>query len=119
MNYDGQEATEITERHIITSIYQKFLEIGSVEKHRIRFGRPSIITDDRINEIEEILNRKQQTNGRKIDREMNISMDKVHRIMRDIIRFKSYMMHSTQQLYVDEDMNLHVVEMSERFETHS
>ena len=44
---------------------------------------------------------------------MNISQDNTHHIMRDIIRFKSYMMHSNQQLY-DEDMNLRVVEMSKR-----
>ena len=57
-------------------------------------------------------NRESQTRVRKITREMNISKDKVHRIMRDIIGFKPYMMHFIQQSY-DEDMNLHV-EVSER-----
>ena len=106
-----QEAAEVPDRHTITSIYQKFLETGSVEYRRIRFGRPSTITDDRINEVEEALTRESQISVRKIGREMNISKDKVHRIMRDIIGFKSHMMHCTQQLY-DEDMNLRV-EMSE------
>ena len=107
-----QEAAEVPQRHTITSIYQKFLETGSVEDRRIRSGRPSTITNDRINEVEEALNREPQTSVRKIGREMNISKDKAHRIMRDIIGFKSYMMHCTQQLY-DEDMDLRV-EMSER-----
>ena len=71
------------------------------------------MTDDRINEVEEALNKEQQTSVRKIDREMNISMDKAHRIMCDIIGFKLYMMHYTQKLH-DEDMDLRVVEMSER-----
>ena len=57
------------------------------------------------------MNREQQTSIRKLGRKKNISKDKAHRIMRDIIRLESYMMHCTQQLY-DEDMGLHV-EMSE------
>lgn len=43
---------------------------------------------------------------------MNISKDKTHRIIRDIIGFKPYMMKCTQELY-DEDMHLRV-EMAER-----
>ena len=38
---------------------------------------------------------------------MNISKDKAHRIIRDIIGFKPYMMYCTQQLY-DEDMDVRV-----------
>ena len=37
-----QEAAEILERHIITSIYQKFLETSSIED-RIRSRGPSTI----------------------------------------------------------------------------
>ena len=90
--------------------YQKFLETGSVED-RICSGRLSAITDDIINEVEEALNKELQTSVRKIGREMNISKDKAHGIMRDIIRLKSYTMHCTQQLY-EEDVDLRV-EMSE------
>jgi len=106
-----QGAAEIPERHTITSIYQRFLENGSVED-RTRSGRPSTITEDTINEVEEALNREPQTSLRKIAREMNISKDKTHRIIRDIIGFKPYMMKCTQELY-DEDMDLRV-EMAER-----
>ncbi|CAM2708581.1 unnamed protein product [Rotaria socialis] len=100
----------IPERHTIISIYQKFLETGPVED-RIRSGRPSTITDDIINEMEEPFSKEPQTSVRKIGRELNISKDKTHRIMHDIIGLKPYMMHCTQQLY-DEDMDLRV-EMSE------
>ncbi len=55
-----QGAAEISERHTITSIYQRFLENGSVED-RTRSGRPSTITEDTINEVEEALNRESQT----------------------------------------------------------
>ena len=83
-----QQAMEIPERYTITSIYQKFLEISSVED-RIYSGRLSIIAD------EEALNRELQTSVRKISREMNISKDRAHRI----IGFKPYTMHCTQQFY--------------------
>jgi transposase len=86
-----QGAAEIPERHTSTSIYQRFLENGSVED-RTRSRRPSTITEYTINEVEEALNREPQTSLRKIAREMNISKDKTHRIIRDIIGFKPYMM---------------------------
>ena len=63
-----QEATEIPQRDTITPIYQKFLETDSVE-NCIPSGRPSTITDDIINAVEEDLNRKPQTSVRKIGRE--------------------------------------------------
>lgn len=43
-----QGAAEIPERHTIISIYQRFLENGSVED-RARSGRPSTITEYTIN----------------------------------------------------------------------
>ena len=45
------------------------------------------------------LNRKSQTIVRKTGREMNISKDKAHRLMHDIIGFKPHIMHCTQQFY--------------------
>ena len=59
-------------------------------------------------------NRTQQIALRRI-----VRSPKAHRMMRDIIRFKSYMMHCSQQLYDDEDMDLRVVEMSEQFDAYS
>ena len=45
------------------------------------------------------LNRELQTSVRKIGREMNISKDKAHQIMHDIIGYKPYMIHCTHQSY--------------------
>ena len=44
---------------------------------------------------------------RNIARETNISTSEAHRIMRDVIVSKTYMMHRTQQL-LDKDMNLRI-----------
>ncbi|CAF1187092.1 unnamed protein product [Didymodactylos carnosus] len=46
--------TNIPERHTVTSIYQKFLETGSVGD-RAHTGRPSTITEDKVQEIQQIL----------------------------------------------------------------
>ena len=86
-----QGAAEIPKRDTITSMYQRFLENGSVEDHT-RSERPSTITEYTIHEVGEALNREPQTSLRKIAREMNISKDKTHRIMPEIIGFKPYMM---------------------------
>ncbi len=101
-----REATEIPERHTISAIYQKFIDIGSVEDIKSP-GRPTTITEDKINEVEEALVTMPVNTVRNIARETNISKRQAHRIMRDVIGFKPYMMHRTQQL-LDEDMDLRV-----------
>ena len=106
-----QEVTHIPERHTITSIYQKFLDTGSVQDISPP-GRPTAITEDKINEVEQALSMQAVNSVRNVAQETNISKSQAHRIMRDIIGFKPYMMHCTQQLY-NEDMDLRV-EMSER-----
>ena len=103
--------TNISERHAITSIYQNFLETGSVED-RAHTGRSSTITEDKIQEIQQILDNEPVNSVRSVSREANVSRYQAHQIMRDFIGYKPYMMHSVQQLY-DEDMDL-PVEMSER-----
>ncbi|CAF0957579.1 unnamed protein product [Didymodactylos carnosus] len=102
--------TNIPERHTVTSIYQKFLETGSVGDHA-HTGRPSTITEDKVQEIQQILDDEPMNSVRTVTREANISKYQTHQIMRDIIGYKPYIMHSVQQLY-DEDMDIRV-EMSE------
>jgi hypothetical protein len=105
-----REATDIPNRHSITAIYEKFLETGSVQD-KIRTGRPSTITEEKIQEVEEILEVEPVNNVTSVAQDANITRYKAHRIMRDIIGYKPYIMHNVQQLY-DEDMDLRV-EMSE------
>ncbi|CAF1240464.1 unnamed protein product [Didymodactylos carnosus] len=102
--------TNIPERRTVTSIYQKFLETGSVGD-RAHTGRPSTITEDKAQEIQQILDDEPMNSVRTVAREANISKYQTHQIMRDIIGYKPYMMHSVQQLY-DDDMDI-CVEMSE------
>ena len=82
--------TNIPERHAITAIYQKFLKIGSVGD-RARTGRPSTITENKVQEIQQILDNESVNNVRSVAREANVSR---YQIMRDFIGYKPYMMHS-------------------------
>jgi hypothetical protein len=106
-----QGSNEVPERHTITSIYQKFLETGTVED-RSRSGRPSTVTDEVIEQVETILKEEPLNTVRNVARTANLSKYQAHRIMRDILGFKPYMMQSTQFLY-DEDRDLRV-EMAEK-----
>jgi hypothetical protein len=106
-----QGSNEVPERHAITSIYQKFLETGTVED-RSRPGRPSTVTDEMIELVETILEEEPLNTVRNVARTANLSKYQAHRIMRDILGLKPYMMHSTQFLY-DEDRDLRV-EMAEK-----
>ena len=105
-----QGTTNIPERHPITSICQKFLETGSLGD-RAHTGRPSTIIEDKVQEIQQILDNEPVNSVRSVAREANVSRYQAHQIMRDCIGYKPHMMHSVQQLY-DEDMDLRV-EMSE------
>ena len=85
--------TNIPERHAITSIYQKVLETGSVGD-RAHTGRPSTITEDKVQEIQQILNNEPVNRVRSVAREANVSRYQTHQIRRDFIGYKPYMMHS-------------------------
>ena len=70
------------------------------------------ITEDKVQEIQQILDSDPVNSVRNVAREANdISIYQARQIMRDFIGYKPYMMHSVQQLY-DEDMDLRA-EMSE------
>ena len=58
--------TNISERHAITSIYQKFLETGSVGD-RAHTGRPTI-TEDKVQEIQQILDNEPVNSVRSVAR---------------------------------------------------
>jgi transposase len=83
-----QEAADIPTRHTVISIYQKFLETGSVQDC-IRTGRPSTITEEKVQEVEEILEMEPVNSIRSVARQANISRYQAHRIMRDIIGYTS------------------------------
>ncbi|CAF3829874.1 unnamed protein product [Rotaria magnacalcarata] len=74
-------------KHTITSIYQKFLETGSVHDLS-RAGRPPTITKDKVEEVKEILKMEPANSVRNVAQQANISKTQAHVIMRDIIWFK-------------------------------
>ncbi|CAF1257788.1 unnamed protein product [Rotaria sordida] len=90
----------------IKRIYSKFLETCSV-KHHDNPGRPAAATTEKINEITEILATTPINSVRLVSQQVNLSKSVVHRTMRNILKYKPYKMHSTQQLY-DEDQDLRV-----------
>ena len=90
-------ATNIPERHAITSIYQKFLEISSVGD-RAHTRRPSPITEDKVQEIEQTLDNEPMNSVRTVTREANdVSRHQAYQIMRDFIEYKPSMTHSVGQ----------------------
>ena len=100
----------IPERHSVTSIYQKFLETSSV-RDRAHTERPSTITEDKVQEIQRILDNESVNNVRSAAREATISRYQAHQIMQDFVGYKPYAIHSVQQ-FNDDDISLRV-EMSE------
>ena len=67
-----QGITNIPTRQTISSIYQKFLDTGSVQNVNPP-GRPSTITEDKIDEVEQALTMQPMNSVRNIARETNIS----------------------------------------------
>ena len=57
-----QGGKNVPERDAILSLYEKFLETGSVED-RSRSGKPSTITDGIVDELEQILMDKEPLNS--------------------------------------------------------
>ena len=109
-NCNGKEPLIFRFDRPLHQYIKKFLETGSVQDLP-RTGRPSTITEEKIEKVQELLEDEPINNVRSVAREAKITKYQAHRIMRDILGYKPYMMHSTQKLY-DEDMDLRV-EMAE------
>jgi ribosomal protein S25 len=105
-----ENVSDIPTRLTIQAIYDKFIETGSV-KDRERSGRPSVVTEEVAAEIDQVVQNAAVASVRSIAQEVNVSKSVVHRTMRDVLGYKPYQMHLTQELY-DEDKDLRV-EMAE------
>ena len=96
--------TNMPERHPITSIHQTFLETDSV-RDRAHTERPSTITEDKVQEIQQTLDNESVKSFQSVAQETNFSKYQAHQAIREFIGYKSHMTHSVQQFY-DEDMDL-------------
>jgi transposase len=105
-----EKVSDIPSENAIRSLYAKFLETGSVHD-RERSGRPPSATTEKQDEIVEALTNKPVNSIRAVSQEVNMSKSVVQRTMRQVLGYKPYKMHLTQQIY-DEDQDLRV-EMAE------
>ena len=109
-HFQRQNLPNIPSEKTIKAIYDKFIETGSVHD-RERTGRPSLATPEKLDEIEGVLSNNAMVSVRRVSDEVDMPKTTVHRIMRNVLGYKPYKMHATQQLE-DEDMDVRVV-MSE------
>ena len=86
----------------ITVTFQRFCETGTVEDKE-RSGRPSKITEEKIEEVQGFLENQPQSSVRTVATACSIPRTTIHRIMREHLSLKPYKMHFVQQLY-DEDL---------------
>ena len=105
-----ENTPDIPTEKAIKNIQDKFLETGSVQD-RERSGRSSSMTEEKKQEIIEVLENTPMTTIQSVSQEVNISKLVVHRTMRYVLKYKPYKMHLTQEIY-DEDKDLRV-EMAE------
>lgn len=109
-HFQRENVSNIPSEKSIRAVFDKFIETGSV-LDRERSGRLTFLTEEKLDEIEEVLSNKSMVSIRHISQEVNLSKTVVHRAMRDVLDYKPYKVHLTQQLY-DEDKELRV-EMAE------
>ncbi|CAF0771728.1 unnamed protein product [Rotaria sordida] len=107
----NQINNNVDQKKAIKAIYDKSLETGWVHD-RERSGRPSLITSEKQDEIEEVLLNNSMNSVRSVSQKVNTSKSVVHRTMRDVLVYKPYKMHLTQVLYnEDKDLRIEMVEI--------
>ncbi|CAF1537495.1 unnamed protein product, partial [Didymodactylos carnosus] len=97
-HFHRENLPNIPSEKTMKTIFNKFSETGSIYDQE-RSGRPSSATDEKFEEIVEVLSDNPTISVRNIARKVNISKSVVHRTMREMLGFKPYKMHLTQQLY--------------------
>ncbi|CAF0847344.1 unnamed protein product [Rotaria sordida] len=83
----NQINNNVDQKKTIKAIYDKFLETGWVHDSE-RSGRPSLITSEKQDEIEEVLLNNSMNSVRSVSQKVNTSKSVVHRTMRDVLVYK-------------------------------
>ncbi|CAF4486600.1 unnamed protein product [Rotaria sp. Silwood2] len=86
----------------IRDTFQRFCETGTVED-RERSGRPSKITEEKIDEVSAVFESQPQSSVRSVARACSASRTTAHRIMTEHLSLKPYKAQFVQQLF-EEDM---------------
>ena len=86
----------------IRETFQRFCETGTVED-RERPGRPSEITEEKIDEVAEVIENEPQSNVRFVATACPIPRTTAHRIISEHLSLKPYKVQFVQELY-EEDM---------------
>lgn len=79
----------------IKDTFERFCETGTVED-RERSGRPSEITEEKIEEVSDILGNQPQSSVRSVPRTTT------HRIMTEYLSLKPYKVQFVQQVYEED-----------------
>ena len=86
----------------IRETFQRFCETGTVED-RERPGRPSEITEEKVDEVAEVIENEAQSSVRSVATACAIPRTTAHRIMTEHLSLKPYKVQFVQELY-EEDM---------------
>ena len=82
----------------IKDVFQRFTETGTVEDRK-RSGRPSVITEEIVEEVRDVCEAERRQNVRTVAAVCAIPKDTVHRTMREHLLLQPYKGHFVQQLY--------------------
>ncbi|CAF3566716.1 unnamed protein product [Rotaria sp. Silwood1] len=86
----------------IRRIFQRFWETGAV-KDRERPGRPSEITEEKVDEVHDVCESELQLCVRAVGTACSIPRTTAHRIMTEYLSLKPYKVQFVQQIY-EEDL---------------
>jgi hypothetical protein len=86
----------------IIATFQRFCETGSVED-RERPGRPSTVTEDKVEEVIDVIDNQPQSSVRTIATACSISTTTTYRIMTEYLSLKPFKGQFVQQLF-EEDL---------------
>lgn len=96
-HFQRQNVWDIPSEKTIKAIYDKFIATGSVHD-RERPRRLPSTTLEKLDEIEEVLSNNVMSSVRRVFGEVSMPKTTVHRTMRDVLGYKPYKIHLTQQI---------------------
>ena len=97
-------STSTPSQGTITSTFQRFWETGTVEDKE-RSGRTSEITEEKIEEVSDVVENQPQSSVRTVATVCSVSPATAHRTMTQHLSLKTDKMHFVQELYEEDLQN--------------